>query len=264
MEFRPTPADPPVEIEIDDFCELVRRGQVQPTALYRTKWTNGEWRTVDNFRPFHRNSPIRYPPGEHLRVILERDQREAAYGRQFAEFFDAYEHGTLIEDVYGLAPLADVAAATGAARLFIKPSFKPETVVTVVFQASALTVETVEGHGSIWYAAQPINVDSLVADPTGTGFPTEPFDPARAVRSTATLPYACVPNEFRSWDHFARVASQAPSCMTRALDGIGYRHKLCHEGHRVDVHWHNPSQENHPAQCRLIEAYYRLLKKAGL
>jgi hypothetical protein len=266
MEFRPTAADLPMEIEIDDFCELVRQGQVPPTALYRTKWTKGEWRTVDNFRPFHKHSPTPYPPGEHLRVLLEREQREEEDGQQLAELLYAYEHGSLIEEVFRLAPLADVAsAAAGAARFFVKPAFDPETVVTVVFQAPVLTVETVQGHTSLWYAAQPINVDRIVADLKGTGIATDPFDPGQAVRSAATVAYGNVPAPFQSWDRFAALARAAVSCMTPNLrDGIGYRHKVCDQGHLIDVSWWNPVPEDHPIQCRLIDAYSRLLEQAAL
>jgi hypothetical protein len=149
MELHLGPGDPPAEVTLDEFWELVRAGKVPPTALYRDPWTEGRWDTVNNLRSCHRKSPVKYPPGPRLAAKLAAEEERKREGERIAD----YERGSLIEDACGVPRLEEVAGepgAPGAARLLILPSFEPERIVTLAFGRESIRIEAVTPGVSIW------------------------------------------------------------------------------------------------------------------
>lgn len=257
MEFRPTPTSRPVQIPFGAFCDMVRAGKVPPTALYREPWTLGEWRTVDNLRPFHRLSPVAHPPGPRL-IEAEAADRESDQVRARLE---TYRTGTFVEDQFGLRPLADVAAGpgvVGAARLMVFTAFDVERVVTVAFDPAGVAVEAVAGRTPRWHSLSQV---ALRKAPDGTweSTPIVPFDAAGTTRIRGRVSYGRAPGLFASWGAFARTVSPLPPCATDTLDGASYRHKMTWGGQVPDVRWSNPDRAEHAAQVAVVRGYLDLL-----
>lgn len=264
MEFRHTWSDPPREMSVSQFSKLVRAGGVPPTALYRATWTNGEWHTVDNLLPFHKNSSVKYPRGEILREEIRNEERKKQQEAEVGEKVHRYIHGSMIEDSYGLPPLRSLAAASfGAARFFVLPSFLPERIFTVVFNENGLTLSAVCGKTWLWESIPQI-VCRTAEDGRWQETETVPFDAGEAFRAEEALDYDGVPEEFRSWETFYALVSGAGSCSTSTLDGVGYRHQTAGSQGLLEVSWGNPDQRTHHRQHQIIEAYEQLIVQAGL
>jgi hypothetical protein len=267
MKIRLRPEDPEQELTRGDFKRLVREGRVSPSSLVQDpELTRGEWWAADDLRAFHRYSPTVHPPGPHLAATWT--PQEAFYDRSVwlswegAKAAEDYEHGTLIEDRYGLPPLETVAGepgVTGVSRFMILPSFRPERVITLVFRAPDVSLEAVmSATSSVWASL------SQSWDAAGRPFEPESFDPRSMVRRTTTRPAAETTAIFMTWERLAALAVEAPSCRTLALDGMGYRHKITIDGGLLDASWGNPVEDKHPRQTELIRAYAQLLTSVGL
>jgi hypothetical protein len=265
MEFRHTETDPPVEMSVYDFCKMVSEGKIKPTALYRTLWTSGEWRTVDNLLPFHRSSPVKYPMGKKLVEEIVNEQRRKQRFAEISNRDHQYMYGTLIEDSYRLPSLDCLPVGgqlLGAARFIVLPSFVPERVFTVAFREADIVIDAVCGKSSLWGSLP--RVSRTTSDGLWEEDPGVPFHPDQALRATANISCHDVPDVFLSWQGFADRVAQLPSCMTPTLDGIGYRHKLNYDQRLIDVTWDNPDRTEHSAQMAIIVAYEQILKAAGL
>ncbi len=265
MEFRHTETDPPVEVTVDEFCKMVAEGKVNPTALYRTLWTSGEWRTVDNLLPFHRSSPVKYPIGKRLFEEIVNEQRKKLRRAEISSRDHEYMYGTLIEDSYRLPSLECLPVSgqlLGAARFFVLPSFTPERIFTVAFREADIIIDAVCGKSALWYSFP--RVSRTTSDGLWEETPGVPFHPDQALRATTKISYHDVPDVFLSWQGFADRVAQLPSCMTRTIDGIGYRHKLFYNQRLIDVMWANPDRTEHSAQIAIIAAYEQILQAAGL
>jgi|GEM_PF-3691954 len=208
------------------------------------------WRTVDNFRPFHQASLVEHPVGDVLQEKLRIEEEEKRGRSQFLEWYRAYKFGSLIEDSYGLAPIAEVAAsAIGAARLIVFPSFSPERFITLSFHQDGVTLEAVCGRTSLW-------------DSRGN---PECFDAGDAFRKRVELAYHRLPPAFRSWESFSSISAAAESSVrTNTIDGVSYRHRTADSNKVADATWGNPYPEEHAAQTRIIGDYQRLITQAGV
>jgi len=250
MEYRLNEAEPVAEMTVTQFCELVRSGKVPPTAFFRTPHSNGVWRTVDNFRPFHQASLVDHPVGDVLQEKLRIEAEEKRHRAQWDDWYHAYAFGSLIEDSYGLAAIKDIAAASssiGAARLIVCPSFSPERFITLSFHPDGVTLDALCGRTSLW--------------DTGNA---EFFDAGDAFRKRVELAYDRLPPAFSSWETFESISGAVESCQTATLDGVCYRHRTAGSKNVADAIWWNPSPEEHAAQTRVIGAYQRLIAQAGV
>jgi hypothetical protein len=57
----------PVEVTIQEFEALVKKGKLTPVSQIKNKFlAGGKWVSIDNLERFHRNSPVKYPAGPYL------------------------------------------------------------------------------------------------------------------------------------------------------------------------------------------------------
>ncbi len=130
---------------------MVRAGTVEPTALYREPWTQGEWRAVTDLPLFHRLSPTPHALGP--RLLKRQRERDA-----FQLHWMLYHQSSFLERQLWLTPLGQFAResdAQVASRLFILPSFFPESIVSIAFQGDRLIVSGVDAPSSLWGSRGP-------------------------------------------------------------------------------------------------------------
>ena len=249
---------------MDAFCKMVRAGEVTPTALFRSTWTNGQWRTVDNLRSFHKNSPAQHPKGKKLLEQLQREEQQRKISDDFSRLFHAYTYGELIEESLNLLPIDKPQTdSLGQSRFFWLPSFLPECICTLTFKDTAVEIDATCGKSSVWDSL-PQEACRTANDGVGEMTKPVPFAPSQVARSSMVLPYRKMPSLLRSWDHFAPRVSKMQSCATHTLDGTVYRHKMIFHGELVDVQWLNPDNNAHAEQVAVIQAYRSLIEKAGV
>ena len=89
MEYRPTADAPPREVAWGELEGMIQRGEAGPGALLRVPvLTDDGWWTLDNFRVFHRLSPVPCAPGAHLAAELEGERRRREKQLRSAGFAD--------------------------------------------------------------------------------------------------------------------------------------------------------------------------------
>ncbi len=251
MEFRPTPDDDPVELTFDEFDDLVCSGNIRPKAQYRSKWTDYEWRPVDQIPRFLRLIPPNYKYEEELKDRRAEIAESLLHAQRLDKFAAYYGSGELIESCYGLEPLQQVAldrGVVGAARFIILPSFRSERVITFRFGAKSLSLEGVVGEASV-------GREILQA-----GLPQRPYE-ARLVRLQGELEPSEAPPPMTSWGSYVESAADAVSCRSFILDGVSYLQRIQVDGEVA--HWSNPGRE-HVEQITLVRAYFACLRKAGM
>jgi hypothetical protein len=284
MEYRASSADTTRTLTWDEFHAMIRRGEVAPSALVRARAvTDDDWWTADNLCVFHRESPVKYPFGEHLATQLERarrkKEREARLYDALRPYFDACERPWMVEDCYGLTPLEVITtepAVCGASRLTISAalapeyivtcaltSFGPEYIVTCAFTSRELEVEAVTGSMSArtalwlqWF--RPELVPDLEYEPPAN------VPPLEIRRATMVLPLERAPRPFRSWEVLLELTRAAPACDNQAFDGASFVHELRGGDVRLRATWSNPRRDVDPPQCGLVAAYRELLTATAL
>lgn len=251
MEFKHAEHDAPVEMSFDEFVTRVRSGKVAPSAWYRTPWSRG-WRTVDNYPPFHRHSPVKYPIGR----LLEEDHQKAEQKseRTKAWYTRRDECRELMEQSYALRELQAIAGdpgVAGAARLRILPAFGPERVVTLTFATQSIHIDVIGSRHPLWWYMPDENT-------------TRSFTPDHLVRGAGSVPYKRAPSVCHSWEAFAALVSPLGDCQSDTLDGVGYGHSASVAGRLVEAVWSNPRQPDHSGQVAVVSAYLALAKSARL
>ncbi|MHC4248932.1 MAG: hypothetical protein ACYS9X_07375 [Planctomycetota bacterium] len=189
------------------------------------------------------------------------------------ELLDRYSSGKLVEERYLLRDISELAVADGlvaVSRLIVLPSFDPEFIITVLLGSIELEVESVRGGSQLWRALSI--PEEEVYDLEGNSRPA--FDPQNAVCERGAVQSAFAPHPFDSIERFAETAAAAPSIpfvrpgpdgITYATcDGVGYVHRFVSGGERLDAEWPNPSPGIDPAQCEIVDAYWKLLTCAGI
>jgi hypothetical protein len=77
MRIRSHKKSKPIEISIDEFDELVKKGELSPKTLIKAKSCAKEkWISIDNLKRFHKLSPIEYPPGPFWPVLITKREYE--------------------------------------------------------------------------------------------------------------------------------------------------------------------------------------------
>lgn len=271
MEYRESSASPARTLTWDEFHAMIRRGEVAPTALVRAHVITGDdWWTADNLSVFHRESPMKYPLGQHLAAELERArqqrERQARVDAAVRPYFDACSVGWMVEDCYGLTPLEVVVAqpaVVGASRLTISASFAPEYVVTCAFTSQEVEVEAVTGsmpaQTALWLQwFRPELVPELE-------YEAPPEVPLLEIyREAMVLPLDKAPRPLCSWEVLLDLARAAPSCSNMALDGVSFDHDLRGGDVRLRAGWTNPRRHVDARQFALVTAYRELLAATGL
>src|SRR5262245_21735799 len=227
------PQDPPLDIPVEDFDRLTRAGEIPPDALVWGKFlTGGEWRSADNLRRFHKNSPRPCPHGPILEEELRREAVERRRSERLAHLHREYSEGSLLEDRFGLPPLSSLAVApgvVGAARLLVRPSFTPESVVTLIYRRDGLQVEGAKGSENLWYA-----LAHLIHSAEAEGAPAEealpPIEGWVRLRVEWSMSAPEARDAFLAWDDFLERARQADDFRGVMVDGTGYRHKVAASG----------------------------------
>lgn len=145
-----------VEISLEEFKQQVRQGEIGPKTRVQDKiLTDNEWQTADNFKIFHRNSPVSYPYGEHLLKRIENEKLKEAQARRISRRNQEYLTGDIIEENYLLEPLSEITRPSkiqGASRLIIieESEFSLEKIITLTHREDGVEVDIVRGKTQLW------------------------------------------------------------------------------------------------------------------
>jgi hypothetical protein len=263
MELRRCESDDPVRVTVREFCELVSRGRVPPEAWYRTPWSGG-WHTVDNYPPFHKHSPTRYPVGA---LMAEETQRKDARQARFDDFLRRLEQTRqLITASYRLRPLSEIGKnehCAGVSRLTICPTMEcRDRIATLAFGDRDITVEIVCSRKPLsWYLPWPPEVENDALEHTYKW--ARPFGPEDIVRGSRVVPYKRAPKICATWNRFLQYVLLAESCESFAFDREIFGHEMLSGGQVVTAMWRNPGRPECAYQCRVVRAYTKLIQSAG-
>ena len=250
---------PSIEMDLDTFVDLVRRGIVRPSSLIHDRVLSmGEWWSADNLRLFHRNTNWEHPIGSHLAEQFAREEeKERQNRRRFEEIEKLPRAQPIAYRLPGLEDIAGPADIIAVCRLIIYGSWLGQRVATVVVRKQALDLEIL-----------PVTVDYSSLEPV----PNECWsEPRRAV-----LPMAQTPQCFREFESFLALAQSAKSSSTLLCDGTSYRHLVWYGSVRIDTRWDGPGVvfvngwDNTPPVIRpdpawtIVLAYNECMTRGGI
>ena len=263
----------PIEISIDEFDELVKKGKLTPKSLVKNKFiAKGKWVSIANMKRFHRKSPIEYPLGPYLiqegeqerEIEARRKKREA----ELSKLEEDYKSGIMIEQYLELIPVKNLCLhykVPTASRLTVMPAFHPELVITLLFGIDSISTNIIKGKTAIWNAI-PRLIE--LKEENGLLFKIAPasipFDLAKANKVSIELSYSEKIYPFNNISFFLDQAREAVNCYSLATDGAVFRHEVVSDRTDIDVRWSNPSDREHPTQCHLISSYSDLVREAML
>jgi hypothetical protein len=264
MEFRRSEVDAPVCLSFQDFCILAASGQVPPDAWYRTPWSGG-WRTVDNYPLFHALSPTKYPIG--VPTADEKRHEEARRARN-EDYWRQQEHyKRLITENYKLLPLAEIARdehRVGVSRLTLRAigEFR-ERIVTLAFGERDIDVEILGIRNPIsWFLPWPPEDEEISFEHKYNA--ALPFGPEDVIRHSGRVPYTRAPKICETWKRFLQYVLRAESCDSFSFDGTAFQHEILNGDQIFAATWRNPHPPKFAYQCRVVRAYRRLTRTAGL
>ena len=255
----------PVEVSIQEFEKLVKKGKLTPESLIKSKFiAGGKWVSIDNMERFHRNSPVKYPPGPYLSKDRENKTKRQQQMRKISNLMGYYMSGMMTEQYLSLIPtkrLCEHYEVSAASRLTTMPSFQPELVITLLFRLNSISCKIVSGATPIW-STIPQCISQSTEDGRWVQTKPVPFDLSKVHKASIELPMSQRFSPFNELSGFLKLSNKAVSCSTPTLDGVGYRHEVVTEKTRIDVHWNNPSKKEHPSQCQLISSYGKVVREA--
>jgi hypothetical protein len=234
MEFRADHSDPiGTLVTFNEFCDMIRAGTVEPTALFRARF-RGEWRPVVELPVFRRLSPT-HRGG--------RRTKEADGLKLWDYRFSFVQRETTLFPLEHFARQSD---AQIAVRLFISLALvKPEGVVSIAFRRNELIV---------WGLNAGI---FLLLFSVGRPAPAV-LDRSAWVRRTVPLDLAPFP--MRSAAEYSSALSNCPSVYSpQVFDGVSFRHEYFDGQNRGDLFWGNPNPRIHAAHYEMLDGYLALL-----
>lgn len=258
VEFRKSMDSPPRMVTLDELAQMVREGEAGPTTLVRDKMmTKSEWRTIDNLRLFHRHSPVSVPPGPHLQVLLDREAEQEPQRRlhraeriELGAAVSDYRNGSSMARLFELLPLEDVLKSSGASwvsRLWRYPAFRPESVYTFARLPDMLEVRHDTSDSNLWNA--------LISSPSSS---VETYSKRGCVALEA------LPKDLAETTTHLERCQRSLDCLTRAVDGVFFRHQVLAKDVSLDATWSNPNRQDHPEQIALLDIYARCAELAGV
>jgi len=263
IQIKETETSTTMMVGLYELKARIQRGEARPDVLVCDRvLTNNEWWTLDNLNIFHNNSPIKYPPGRHLREKQDIQQQRNDAQARWWQLIEEYRSGNLLEQRFNLASLADLHAqhgVVGITRLWILPSFEPERVFTFIYEEDSILIHAAQGQTSLWQSLP--QVDSV--NGVWQEIAREPFDPSQIVSRHAKIPLNELPEILNQWNNLVTATRLATSCNSLCIDGISFRHSLFGAA-EFNAYWCNPAEDIHPLQCTLLKAYRRCAAIAQL
>lgn len=118
----------PVELSNQEFEELIKKGKLTPETLIKSKFiADGKWVSIDNMERFHRNSPVKYPPGPYLSKNRDIQIKRQQQMRNISKLMDYYMSGKMIEQYLKLIlakKLPEHYKLSAASRLTVMSAFQ--------------------------------------------------------------------------------------------------------------------------------------------